>query len=142
MAQHTVVQQSGQIAPGAARLNLWAGGLMVAISILHIGFWSVQTWQDWGGWVSGDLWGADPATEEQFRLHFGFWALPGSFAVTMLLLGLLIMRLSRQRIALPWYVGWGFLAWVVVCAALLVPSGFPLGLIPSFLLIAAHWKQP
>lgn len=149
MAQHTTqdrATESTAVQPGRSgtaavnRRNLWAGRFMVGISLLHIAFFTVLTWRDWGASAAGALWLPDPATAAEYRLHMGFWALLGSFAAPMLLLGLLVMRLARQGVPLPAYLGWGLLAWVLICAALVEPSGFPLGLIPAFLLIAGRRK--
>lgn len=131
---------AGRIEPGVARLTTLAGWSMVGIAALHVVFWSVVTWPDWGAWAAGDLWGAEPATALQYRLHHGYWALIGSFAVPLLLLGLLTVQVTRLGVPLPWYVGWILLAWVLLASALMEPNGFPLGLIPSFLLIVAGRK--
>lgn len=137
-AGQAATQQERSAGGKADALNLWAGRFLVGISLLHIAFFTVLTWRDWSAWATGALWGPDPAAATEYQLHMGFWALLGSFAAPMLLLGLVVIRLSRQGVALPAYLGWGLLAWVLVCAALVEPSGFPLGLIPAFLLIAAH----
>lgn len=120
-----------------ARLTTWAGKWMVGIAALHVACFSYWTIADWGAWAAGDLWGANPTTAVQFRLHHGYWALTGSFAVPMLLLGLLTVHLTRLGFALPRYVGWVLFAWVLLASVLMEPNGFPLGFIPSILLIVA-----
>lgn len=67
-----------------------------------------------------------------------FWALPGGFALPLILLGLLISRLAHAGRALPAYAGWLFTSWVVLSAGILMPSGFLFGLIPAGMLLAAH----
>ena len=130
----------GPIEPEVARLTRWAGWSMVGIAALHVVFWSAVTWADWGAWGAGDLWGAEPATAVEYRLHHGYWALVGSFAVPLLLLGLVTVSVTRLGFPLPRYVGWIVLAWVLLASALMEPNGFPLGLIPSILLIVAGRK--
>lgn len=124
-----------------AKLTSWAGWSMVSIAVLHVVFWSVVTWADWGAWAAGDLWGADPATALEYRLHHGYWALIGSFAVPLFLLGLITVHLARSGFALPRYVGWVVLAWVVIASALMEPNGFPLGFVPAALLLGVQYLQ-
>lgn len=122
------------------RLTAWAGWSMVGIAALHVVFWSVVTGPDWAAWVAGDLWGADPVSAVEYRLHHGYWALIGSFAVPLLLLGLITVHLTGLGVSLPRYVGWTMLAWVLLASVLLEPNGFPLGLVPSILLVVAGRK--
>lgn len=133
-------RRAGRIEPDVAKLTRWAGWWMVGIAALHVVFWSVVTWPDWGAWAAGGLWGPDPATALQYRWHHGYWALIGSFAVPLFLLGLMTVHLTRLGVSLPRYVGWIVLAWVLVASVLMEPNGFPLGLVPSILLIVAGRK--
>lgn len=89
----------------------------------------------WAGWLAGDLRGV---RDGQTESALAFWALPGSFAVPLILFGLVAIRLGRQGQILPAYVGWVLGAWVVLGAVILEPSGFPLGLIPTALFVAAN----
>lgn len=130
----------GRLESEAARLTTWAGWSMAGIAALHVVFWSVVTWPDWGAWLAGDLWGAEPSTAVEYRLHHGYWALVGSFAVPLFLLGAVTVHLTRQGFSLPRYVGWIVLAWVLLASVLMEPNGFPLGLIPAILLIVAARK--
>ncbi len=134
-------QGSGVIDATAAKLTAWAGWSMIGIAALHVVFWSVVTSADWGAWVSGDLWGAEPSTALEYRLHYGYWALVGSFAVPLWLLGSVTVHLTRLRLSLPRYVGWVVLAWVLLASALMEPNGFPLGFIPAALLLRAQHLQ-
>lgn len=122
----------------AATATSRAGWSMVGIAVLHVVFWSVVTWTDWGAWAAGDLWGADPTTLVGYRLHYGYWALVGSFAVPLFLLGLLIVHLAELGVPVPGYLGWVVLVWVLVASLLLEPNGFPLGFIPAALLLRAR----
>ncbi len=132
---------SARIDTTVAKLTSWAGWSMAGIAVLHVIFWSVVTWADWRAWVAGDLWGADPASAMEYRLHYGYWALVGGFAVPLFLLGLLTVHLTRVGISLPRYIAWVMLAWVLVASALMEPNGFPLGFIPTALLLRAEYLQ-
>lgn len=125
----------------AATLYRWAGWMLIGICFLHFVFWTIVTCHSWGAWASGALWEyANPQTLTALELNFEFWALPGSFMVPLLLLGLLIIRAARIRDRLPNYLAWVLLLWVLVSSLLLEPSGFPLGLIPSIMLMVAQKK--
>ncbi|MER5808505.1 DUF6463 family protein [Streptomyces sp. NPDC002033] len=125
-------------AGGSARaraLTLWAGRGAVSIGGLHAALFAVKSRSEWGGWLSGALRGADPDSRaETLRL---FWALPGGFAVPLILLGLLLSRMARTGQEVPRYVGWALAGWVVPAGWILEPSGFLLGLVPAVLLILA-----
>lgn len=122
----------------ARALTLLAGRLIVAIALLHIVFFVVVSWDHLPGWLAGDLWrnAALDAPMTQSEAHF--WTLLGSFAVPLLLLGAVMARSAKEGRLLPAYITWTITAWVVVCTLLLEPSGFPLGLVPSGMLVAAE----
>ncbi|MEV7521665.1 DUF6463 family protein [Streptomyces sp. NPDC091371] len=139
---------SAVIAPAAdsarARtLTAWAGRSIVVIGAVHITVFLFQTWSIWGDWLTGRLHGTaaieDPANLESLRL---FWSLPGSFAVPLILLGLLLVRMARTGQQVPRYVAVTLTAWVLLSGWILVPSGFPLGLVPAVLLLLAHRARP
>ncbi|MFF5210559.1 DUF6463 family protein [Streptosporangium sp. NPDC000396] len=124
---------------GRARtLSVWAGGISAAIGVVHTVFFSIKTWPQWGDWISGGLHGTDtlkdPAVLASAR---DFWSLSGSFAVPLILLGLLISHMARTGQKIPSYLGWALGVWVLVNAWILEPSGFPLGIIPVALLLLA-----
>ncbi|MFC6100212.1 DUF6463 family protein [Olivibacter domesticus] len=141
MNNQALFSQQEPLTAKAARLYKWAGWMLVSICLLHFVFWSVVSYHSWGAWISGALWDhVDPETLAAFELNFEFWALPGSFMIPLLLLGLLITRAAQMRDRLPRYLGWSLLLWVLICSIILEPSGFPLGLIPAVMLIMAHKK--
>ena len=116
--------------PGTA-LTRTGGILMILIAVVHVVFTSSPFWP---GWFAGDLRNHTASAESVAY----FWAQPGSFAVAVLLLGLLAVRAANRRERLPSYVGWGLLGWVALCVVLLGPaSGFSLALLPALLLVAA-----
>ncbi|MFD7260522.1 DUF6463 family protein [Streptomyces sp. NPDC059874] len=137
-----ITPPSAAAAAGEARartLTIWAGRSTVVIGVVHIAVFLVQTWSSWGDWLTGRLHGPtaieDPANLDSLRL---FWALPGSFAVPLVLLGLLFIRMARTGQEVPRYLGWTLAAWVILCGWILEPSGFLLGLVPTALLLLAH----
>lgn len=132
--------QQEPLSPNSAALYKWAGWILIAICLLHFVFWTIMTLPNWGNWATGALWKGDPQTLSDFALNFEFWALPGSFMVPLLFLAMLIVHASRIKVRLPFYIGWGILLWVLVCSYILEPSGFPLLIIPSGLLILAQRK--
>lgn len=116
--------------PGTA-LTRTGGILMILIAVVHVVFTSSPFWP---GWLAGDLRNHTASPESVAY----FWAQPGGFAVTVLLLGLLAVRAANRHERLPSYVGWGLLGWVSLCVVLLGPaSGFSLALLPALLLVAA-----
>lgn len=93
----------------------------MSIGGLHTALFAVESRSEWAGWLSGELRGADPDTHaETVRL---FWALPGGFAVPLILLGLLLSRMARTGQEVPRYVGWVLAGWVVLAGWILGPSG-------------------
>lgn len=125
---------------GSARtLTIWAGRSIAAMATLHLVFFTVVSWDYLPGWLEGTLWANVSLDAPMSQSEAHFWPFLGSFAVPLLLLGLVMARLAHQGIGLPAYATWTIAAWVLVCSLVLEPSGFPLGLIPSALLIAA-WR--
>lgn len=123
----------------AAGLFTWAGRLLVAIGVLHIAFFTVATVDRWPDWATGELRGENAQTH--YESLADFWALPGGFAVVLIVLGLLITRLARAGRAVPAYVSWALTAWVLLNVLILTPSGFLLGIIPSVMLFTASWRN-
>lgn len=119
-----------------------AGWSLFCISLMHFVFWSALTIHSWASWVSGDLWSyAAPKTLAEFELNFEFWALLGSFMVPLALLALLYVWAARKQLRLPGFLGWTLLLWVIACSLILGPSGFPLGLVPSILIVLANRRE-
>ncbi|MDO3703168.1 DUF6463 family protein [Micromonospora sp. C28SCA-DRY-2] len=112
------------------RLTVAAGWTLAGIGVLHAAvFLPHPYWEQWltGGLRSGE--GGDASLSV-------FWALPGSFVVPLVLLGLLLARLGRRGERAPAHVGWALGGWAAGCALLIGPSGFLLGFVPAGLLIA------
>jgi hypothetical protein len=130
---------SSVFVPDRARtLTIWAGRSLVAIALIHAAFFAAVSWDHIPGWFAGELWAAPNLDAPMSQSEAYFWALLGSFAVPLLLLGALITRSAQQGSTLPGYVTWTIAAWVLACALIMEPSGFPLGLIPLSLLFTAE----
>ncbi|MEV6771661.1 DUF6463 family protein [Nocardia sp. NPDC051030] len=122
----------------AGKLTIWAGRLLIAIGVLHIVAFVLFTHDSWSGWATGELHSGDPDKDFDLAVStWRFWALPGGFAVPLIVLGALMVRTVRNGRIAPAYAGWSLGAWVLLNSYLLFPSGFLLGFIPVGLLIAA-----
>ncbi|HLS13763.1 MAG TPA: DUF6463 family protein [Beutenbergiaceae bacterium] len=117
------------------RSTVIAGWSMVAIAVLHTLAHMFHPY--WRQWLTGGLWTGEAGLES---ISF-FWALPGSFVVVLAVLGLLVAGMGRRGDDVPAYVGWGLGLWVLGCLALIGPSGFMFGILPSILLIAADLRR-
>jgi hypothetical protein len=113
------------------RLTQGAGWSLVAIAVLHTLVFIGHP--HWSSWLAGGLREGSPDPDSLAT----FWALPGGFAVVMVVLGLLLARMGRRGERVPGYVGWALGIWALACVWLIGPSGFLLGLLPAGLLAAA-----
>jgi hypothetical protein len=116
---------------GAARLIGGAGWTVASIAVLHTAVFAPVS--PWAAWFDGSLRTAD-ADPESVAL---FWALPGGLVVPVLLLGLLLVRLGRQRQSVGLVLPLTLVAWVSCCLWLVGLSGFVFVYVPAGLLIAA-----
>lgn len=124
---------------GRARtLTIWAGRLIVAVAAMHLIYYLVWTLDFVPDWARGDLWTSVPPDGPMPQSMAYFWQLLGSFAVPSLLLGLLLARFAKEGRALPAYVTWTLAGWSLVCALILLPSGLPLLVVASVLLVLAR----
>ncbi|MEV4562242.1 DUF6463 family protein [Nonomuraea sp. NPDC049419] len=131
MSNTPAVGPSALSAP-PSRLTVWAGRTMIFIAVAHTAVFAPLV--PLSSWLAGDL--RNRAADSDSVATF--WALPGGFVVTLVLLGLLVARAGRQGQHLPGYVGWVILAWGALAVTLIGPSGFLLTAVPAGLLIAAN----
>lgn len=129
------------------RLKL-AGGILIALGVGHLVLAVVLSAGSIAGWADRGLWaavpllpGGDQATVASVRNTAVFWAGPGSFAVPLTLLGLLIRHLAGRGAAVPVWLGWALAAWCLIGGVLLVPSPYFAGVIAGALIISAHRTQ-
>ncbi len=128
------------------RMLRWAGGIMLVLGTGHLLLLALAAWQEITGWVDEGLWAAVPltlagaesaSTVESLENKVTFWAGPGSFAVPLILLGLLIWHLAGRGVAVPAWLGWSLAVWCVLGGVLLVPSPYFVGVIAGVLIIWA-----
>lgn len=122
----------------ARTLTIWAGRLIVVVASLHLLFFLVRTAEFAPDWLSGGLWTPLGMDEQMPQAQAFFWLFLGSFAVPLLLVGLLVTRFAKDGRALPAYVPWVLAGWTLVCAFIMLPSGFPLLVVASVLLVLAR----
>ncbi|WP_280243431.1 DUF6463 family protein [Nocardia abscessus] len=129
------------------RLLRWASGLMLVLGTGHLLLLALGAWEEITGWVDRGIWAAVPlelsgaATVESLQNKLTFWAGPGSFAVPLMLLGLLIWHLADRGVAVPAWIGWGLAVWCLLGGILLVPSPYFVGVIAGILIIWAARKD-
>ncbi|MGK8554620.1 DUF6463 family protein [Nocardia gipuzkoensis] len=133
-----------------ARLLRWASGIMLVLGTGHLILLALAAWDEITGWVDLGVWAAVPLTltdgdavptVESLQSKLTFWAGPGSFAVPLILLGVLIWHLAARGVAVPAGIGWGIAAWCALGGVLLVPSPFFVGIIPGVLIVLAARKE-
>ncbi len=118
-----------------ATLTRWGGWSCVAIGLGHSALGASMTWRHWAGWMAGDLhWGLGSPEMPESKL--AFWAVPGSFALPLVLLGLMAVAHAREGRTLPRHVGLALLAWAVFGAYVCFPTfGFFLVFVPVALFL-------
>lgn len=118
--------------------NLWAGRSLIAMGVVHLVGMGAQTTQYVDDWFTGSLWGLSRA---EFTSPSGaggaFWLVVASFAVPLLLLGVLVVHLAKRGAAVPESIGWGLAAWCVFGSVILEPAPLALGLFPAVLIVLA-----
>lgn len=116
----------------------WAGRILLFLGTLHLVVIGAQNTRYFGDWFTGALWGQP---REEFIHPAGaggaFWATVGSFAVPLILLGVLVLDLARREVAVPPLIGWALAAWALVGAAIMEPTPMILLLVPAVVLIRA-----
>ncbi len=126
----------------ARTFEKWAGRTTLGIAVLHVAVLTPATAKWWPAWVRGEMWGRKPGTFGGSAAAHAFWALPGSFAAPLAVVGTLTGSLVREGRPVPPSVGRVLLGWVLGCAAIAEPSGFPLGFLPvGFYLRASQLRR-
>jgi hypothetical protein len=125
----------------------WSGVALVLLGAAHLVAFGIEALPFVPRWLGLELWAAAhglsfAAQPSAFLAsNAAFWATLGSCAAPSILLGALIVRLADQGVAVPTFVGWGLCVWFAVCALLVEPSGFPMGLIISLALLLGLHRQ-
>ena len=91
----------------------WAGGLMVLYGAAHtVGALVVEDAASHAGtWVSGGL--AGGSLSDMSPAMSAYWLSVNSFGPPLVLVGLLVLWLSRRDITPPSFIAWSILAWFV-----------------------------
>ncbi|MFC4336865.1 DUF6463 family protein [Salininema proteolyticum] len=120
----------------------WSGRILVFLGLLHLVAIGVLSTEHYGEWFSGALW---MLPKEDFISPAGaagaFWILPGSFAVPLFLLGLMLMAAPKQGMRVPASIGWFLGVWAVLGAAILFPTPMILVLAPAVMIVVASNRK-
>lgn len=125
----------------------WSGIALMVLGTTHIVAIGIDALPFVPGWLRLGLWAtghwlpfaAQPS--DLLASNAAFWATLGSCAVPSIILGALIVRMTRDGIPVPQFVGWSLCLWLGACALLIEPSGFPLGWIISLVLLIGIRRQ-
>jgi hypothetical protein len=105
---------------------------IIALGVLHMLVLGVDALGHIPGWAAGKLWTWEhwePVSGQRQDLvisGFAFWSTIGSFAIPLILLGLLVLWMIRRGVAVPRFVGFGLLGWGCIGTLIMLPSGFPI----------------
>jgi hypothetical protein len=119
-----------------------ASGLaLIGLGLLHMVVLGVDALPEISGWFRLEQWTLahwQPFASQPTALAASgaaFWSTIGSFAIPMILLGALIVELARRGQAVPGYLGWTLLGWMLLASLIVEPSGFPLGVAIALCLV-------
>lgn len=125
----------------------WSGLALMLLGVVHLIAIGIDALPFSLGWLRLDLWTTGHwlpfATQPSDLLasNAAFWATLGSCAVPSIILGALIVRMTRDGVAVPQFVGWSLFLWLGACSLLVEPSGFPLGWTISLALLLGIRRQ-
>ena len=118
---------------------------MIALSLVHLVVLGIDASVYFPEWATFQLWSFEhwkplaAQTPVMLASNAAFWSTLGSFAVPTIMLAGLVLRLDKNRITIPVWVGWAFVAWQLVCGLVMEPAGFVAGLaIGTALLIGLY----
>gem|GEM_PF-1348963 len=123
------------------RLLGWASGLLLALGAGHVVVSVLESRSRILDWLGEGLWATVPLVPEQTVDEqagvAAFWGGVGSFAVPLVLLGLLVRHLAVRGVPVPAWVGWAVAGWCALGGVMLVPSPFFVGVVPGVLIVLA-----
>jgi hypothetical protein len=110
----------------------------IAGAVVHLVLTPIARAEVWADIVSAGWWNTVTLrpNADQLRFAEAFWLTPGSFAVPMLLLGILAVLSARQRHRVPAVLGWILVIWGILCASLFPVSGAWLFIVIGVLFVA------
>lgn len=113
----------------------WAGWLITLYGLAHsVGALTVEKAGSYAGiWFTGGLWAEH--FSDMTPAGSAFWLSLGSFGIPVMLIGMLILWLDRQKITPPAFLAWVLSAWTFVDAAILLFTPWPIVLVACILLL-------
>ncbi len=115
----------------------WAGWLIVFLGAGHlVGGLALSAPEHADAWFDGTLWRSEEAVAEMGPVMGTFWLTTGSFAVPLVLTGVLLLWLDGRGIVPPAFVAWTLALWAAVAAAIFEPAPWLLAWIAAGLLLA------
>lgn len=127
--------------PTALRTARVAAGTLVTLGTGHLVIVSAVGRDRLAAWVDAGLWAAVPLfpgarpSAATLNDQVAFWSGVGSFAVPLVVLGVLVWWLAGRGIVPPAAVGWSLVVWFALGAVLLVPSPMIVGALAGALLV-------
>lgn len=125
----------------------WSAIGLIALGIVHMVVLGSDAVPELPKWLGLNLWTFEhwqPLHSQPHDLALSngvFWSTVGSFAIPLMILGGLILWLDRRGQAIPAFVGWALVAWVLFATLIMLPSGFPVGLVIAACLVIAIQRQ-
>ncbi|WP_409493636.1 DUF6463 family protein [Amycolatopsis sp. cmx-11-12] len=123
-------------------VSAWGGLLAVCGGLFHTVVAASMRHEVWARILDEGFFGTvslDPSPD-RLAMAEAFWFSPGSFGVPLLLLGCLVVRLTRRGERVPGWLGWGIALWAVLIGLL---GGFDAGtlilLLIGVLLVVGAW---
>ncbi|MEU7278568.1 DUF6463 family protein [Streptomyces sp. NPDC045431] len=115
----------------------WAGRVFVFLGVVHMLATLVLTFPRYAGaWFTGQLWPMWENPVDTAPAMGAFWLTTGSFAVPLLVVGLLVLWLDRRGIVPPPFVAWTLGVWSVFGAVMVEPAPWVLVWVAVGLLVA------
>lgn len=123
------------------RLALAAGWIGITFGAAHTVVAPLDTPVGWREILSDGWWGAftldRSSTLADFRYAETFWISLGSFGAPMLVLGALIVWVTKQGVRVPGWVGYSLMGWgLALSTALPVSPGWAVPLMGALLVLA------
>ena len=121
---------------------------LIGLGLLHLAVLGLDAFSYAGDLARGRLWTWEhwgPLAGQRPELvagGFAFWSTIASFAVPVMGLGALLVDLDRRGVLVPRGVFIGLGVWLLVCSALMPPSGFPFALVVIAALLFARQGGP
>jgi hypothetical protein len=92
---------------------------------VHLTLTTITRADVWADIIADGWWATVTLRPDAQQIHAAeaFWITPGSFAVPLLLVGVVALHFARRGHPMPRLVGWVLIVWGAFCAGLLPVSG-------------------